>query len=142
MCPQRASIATIPDIEDLNGHVRRARWVLLVEGVCKDPGDSQTGMFLDVLHGCGLGFELGVAFDGDSGCPTTPVGELKQANNVVCPAGKQDKDAKAIASTEKRAVAGEGNKGKKWEEPEMEMASAPFLLDRWKEMTKKLNICF
>ena len=42
-------------------------------------------MLLDVLHGCDLGLGLGVAFDGDSGCPATPVGELKQANNVVGP---------------------------------------------------------
>lgn len=55
---------------------------------------------------------------------------------------KQDRGTKAIASTEKRAVAEEENKGKKWEEPGMETASAPSLFEKWKETTKKLIICF
>jgi len=79
--------------EDLNQHVRNCRWIILVEGVCKDSRDSQVGMLLDVLHCYNLGLELGVAclerrcgLDLDPGCPATPVGELKQANNVIEPA--------------------------------------------------------
>ena len=69
--------------------------IILVEGVCKDSGDSQGGMFLDELHCCNLCPKLGVAcletwrhfrLDRDPRCPATAVGELKQANNVVEPA--------------------------------------------------------
>lgn len=43
--------------KDLNQHVRRARWGFFVEGMCKDSGDSQARMLLDVFHGCDFGLD-------------------------------------------------------------------------------------
>jgi hypothetical protein len=77
--------------EDLDQHVRNGRWVILVEGICKDSRDSQVGMLPDKLHRCHLGLELGVnmlvGLDADPGGPATAVRELQEADNVVEPAG-------------------------------------------------------
>jgi hypothetical protein len=81
--------------QDLNQHIRNFRGIIFVEGVCEDFGDSQVGTVLDELHRCNLSPKLGVAclfpetrctLNLDPSCPATPVGELKQADNVVEPA--------------------------------------------------------
>ena len=45
-------------------------------------------MLLNILYYYNLGLELGVTYslDLDPGCLATPVGELKQSNNVIKPA--------------------------------------------------------
>jgi len=81
----------MPGRTSINMYLCNRRRIVLVEGVCEDSGDSQVGMILDEVHRCDLGLELlGVAWrrcggllDLDPGRPATPVGELKQANDVV-----------------------------------------------------------
>jgi hypothetical protein len=79
--------------KDLDQHIRNFRRVILVDGRCEDPGNSQVGMLLNELHGRNLGPKFGVAFskrrgglDADPSCPATPIRELEQANKVVEPA--------------------------------------------------------
>lgn len=81
-------MATMPGRTLISMYATAAGFFILVKGVCKDSGDSQVEMLLDILHCCNLGLKLGVAcgLDLDLGCPATLVGELKQANNVVEPA--------------------------------------------------------